>query len=242
MRKLFMLWTRSLIFNIAFFTWTAVLCLLGLWVLLFPPIAMTRMVHFWASGVAFLERTIIGLHYKVVGMKNIPKGPCIIAAKHQSIWETCKLYRVMGDPAVVLKSEITSIPVLKWYGDKSGMIPIDRSGRAKTLSRMTKASHAAKDAGRRIVIFPQGTRTAPGDRKPYKSGVAALYKELELPIVPMALNSGVFWPRRSFIKKPGTITMEFLPPIPPGLPRAEMMQRLESELEKASDRLVAEVT
>lgn len=232
-----MLWIRSLLFNIAFFTWTIGLCLVGMWTLFLPVKAFTFMVHVWASGVAFLERNIINLHYLVVGTRNIPRGSCIIAAKHQSAWETYKLYRILGDPAVVMKDEITRVPVLKWYSSKSGMIPIDRSSRVHSLSRMTKAALAARAAGRKIVIFPQGTRVAPGDKKPYKSGVAALYKDLDIPIVPMALNSGLFWPRKSFIKKPGMIRVEFLPPIPAGLPRAEMMQRLEAELEEASDNL-----
>jgi 1-acyl-sn-glycerol-3-phosphate acyltransferase len=117
------------------------------------------------------------------------------------------------------------------------MIPVDRSGKAASLSRMMKAANKAKDEGRKIVIFPQGTRVPPGVKAPYKVGVAALYQQLKLPVVPMALNSGLFWGKHAFIKKPGTITIEFLPPIPASLPRARFMREMEEQIETASDRL-----
>lgn len=228
---------RSLAFNILYFFWVSVPTVAFLWIVLLPRNGFFAWVRGWQRFVGWMERNILGLQSRTVGWEHVPEGACIIAAKHQSAWETLRLNVLFFDPAIVLKKELTRVPVWGWYAWRCGMIPIDRSGRAAALARMMKAAHKAKDLGRKIVIFPQGTRVLPGVRKPYKSGVAALYKELGLPIVPMAVNSGLFWPKGAFIKKPGTVTIEFLPPIPPGLGRAEMMGRLENELEAACERL-----
>jgi 1-acyl-sn-glycerol-3-phosphate acyltransferase len=233
-----MIFLRSLIFNLILFGVTAVMCIVMLPTLILPRRVFIAVVHAWLWMILIAERSVAGIRYKVVGRAHLPKGACIIAAKHQSAWETFKLHLLFGDPAIVLKKELLNIPVWGWYLRKSGVIPIDRAGRAQALNAMMRAAHRAADAGRKLVIFPQGTRIRLGDIKPYKSGVAALYKELGLPVVPMALNSGLFWPKRSFLKKPGLITIEFLPPIPPGLPRAELMTRLEKELEGTTDILI----
>ena len=228
---------RSKLFLFSFYAWTGLLCLLALPATYFVSHKqMTALVHFWARQLAWLERHVAGINYIVKGRENIPNTPCIIAAKHQSMWETCKLYLIIGDPSVVLKEEITRVPIVKRYATATGMIPIDRGGRVKTLTLMMAAARKAVAAGRHIVIFPQGTRLQPGEKKPYKSGVAALYKEMQIPIVPMALNSGLCWPKKGNVK-PGLITVEFLPPIPPGLSRQEMMERLAQTLDSASDRL-----
>src|SRR5262249_13431310 len=145
---------------------------------------------------------------------------------------------LFDNPAIVLKKELLSIPVWGRYLERSGVIPIDRAGGGAALLAMLSAAHKAVEQGQKIIIFPQGTRIAPGVDKPYKSGVAVLYRELNVPVVPMALNSGLLWPKNSFLKKPGTITIEFLPPIPPGQPREEMMVQLRNELEGASNRLL----
>ena len=233
---------RSLALNIAIYGWTATLCFVLLWTLLLPRASMIAVVHFWLKGIAFFERHIGGITYRVIGREHVPQGAAIIASKHQSEWETFKLHLLFGDPAIVLKEELLDIPLWGWYARRAGMIPIDRGGRAKALTKMMLAAHKASDQGRKIVIFPQGTRIPPGEWRAYKSGVAALYQELNLPVVPMALNSGLFWPKNSFVKKPGTITIEFLPPIPPGLPRSEMMTRLKDVLETATNRLVTEAS
>ncbi|MDX2027605.1 MAG: lysophospholipid acyltransferase family protein [Alphaproteobacteria bacterium] len=231
------LWLRSLAFNVALYGLTAVMCFLMIWVLPLPRQQILRVVHLWLKQVAWVEKHIGGLTYRIIGREYVPKGACIIASKHQSAWETFKLHILFYDPAIVLKKELLNIPIWGWYLRRAGMIPIDRAGRARALSAMMQAAHATVRAQRKIVIFPQGTRVAPGAEKSYKSGIAALYQELNVPIVPMALNSGVFWPKNSFLKKPGIITIEFLPPIPPGLERSTMMERLRSGLEAASDRL-----
>lgn len=185
----------------------------------------------------FLARVIVGIRYEVKGWENVPEGACIIAAKHQSAYETCLLHILFKNPAIVLKKELTRIPIWGWYAQASGLIPVDRKGGAKSLKIMKKACDDAVSAGRKIVIFPQGTRVPPGVKKPYKVGVVALYQDLQLPIVPVALNSGLFWPKGEWIKKPGTVTVQFLTPIPPGLTRSQMMKRLEAITEEASDHL-----
>lgn len=228
---------RSALFTLVLYSITAVMCFLMLWTLVLPRRHMLWVVHLWLWLVTWCERHLAGIRMQVVGGEHIPDGCCIIAAKHQSAWETFKLHILFNDPAIVLKKELLSIPLWGWYLKKSGMIPIDRAAGGVALSGMMQAANNAKAAGRKIVIFPQGTRLTPHQKRPYKMGVALLYQELNLPVVPMALNSGLFWPKTGLIKKPGTITVEFLPAIPPGLPRAEFMQRLEQELEAASDRL-----
>ncbi len=231
------MWARSLLFDAVFLFWVVVPTVLFLWILLLPQKRVFAAVTFWQSALAVFEKKILKLDYRVIGWENVPKGPCIIAAKHQSAWETCKLNVLFGNPAIVLKKELTYVPVWGWYARASGLIPIDRQAGFKALATMMRAAKAAKKAKRKIVIFPQGTRVRPGVRKPYKVGVAALYQELGLPVVPMAVNSGLFWPKNGFLKKPGTVTIEFLPPIKPGLSRSAFIHQLEEQIETASDRL-----
>jgi 1-acyl-sn-glycerol-3-phosphate acyltransferase len=231
---------RSLVFNIAFYGWTACLCLALWWVPLLPRPAVMAVVHWYLRTVSRLERTVIGLRYEVRGREYLPAGPCLVAAKHQSAWETLKLHLLLPDPAVVLKRELTRLPVWGWFAVKAGMIPVDRGARGRALASLLAGARQVVAEGRPIVIFPQGTRTAPGTHHPYRIGVGMLYEQLHLPIVPMALNSGLYWPRRAFLKRPGTIVVEFLPPIQPGLDRHQAMHELEARLEAATDRLVAE--
>lgn len=229
---------RLLAFNAALYGITALMCFLMLWALILPRSWMLLLIHLWLRQVELIERYIGGIRWQVIGRENIPAGACIIAAKHQSAWETFKLHLLLGDPAIVLKKELLNIPLWGWYLRRSGMIPIDRSARGKAVFKMVEVAKKAVEQGRKIVIFPQGTRTAPGEQRPYKTGVATLYQELHIPVVPMALNSGLLWPRHSFRKKPGLITVEFLPAIEPGMPRAAMMDRLKTDLETACDRLL----
>lgn len=233
---------RSALFNLAFYAWTG-LCVVGLcWLLLVPKPVLLRAVHWYLGTLAFLERTLLGLRYQVKGRERIPPGPVLIAAKHQSAWETLKLHLILDDPAIVLKQELVKIPFWGWFARRLNMIPIDRSAHAKALVTMAEdARRKGAQQGRPLVIFPQGTRVAPGVRAPYRSGVILLYEQLGFPVVPMALNSGVFWPRRRFVKHAGTITVEFLEPIPPGLTRHEFKRRLQEVLETATDRLVVAV-
>lgn len=228
---------RSILFNLFLYFWMFVPTFVMIWIVVLPGPQFFACVRWWQSIVIAAERLILGLRYEVVGCEHIPEGPCIIAAKHESAWETLRLMVLFDAPAVVLKQELMQVPIWGWYGRRCGMIPVDRSGKAASLTRMMTAANKAKALGRKIVIFPQGTRIAPGVRAPYKVGTAALYKQLKLPVVPMALNSGLFWPKGGFLKKPGTVTIEFLPPIPANLPRAQFMRDLEQQIETASDRL-----
>lgn len=236
-----MIWFRSLLFNIAFYTWTAIICFFVMWTFLMPYETLLVFVRMWLRQITWMEKNIAGITYKIIGMEYVPEGTCIIAAKHQSAWETFKLHMLFHDPAVVLKKELLEIPLWGRYLARAGMIPIDRKAGTQALALMKQAAHKAAEEGRKIIIFPQGTRILPGEDRPYKSGIALLYKELDMPVIPMALNSGLCWPRKSFMKYPGEITIQFLPPIPAGLPRDEFMARLRDELETASNKLLNKV-
>ncbi|MFA5040108.1 MAG: lysophospholipid acyltransferase family protein [Bdellovibrionales bacterium] len=229
---------HALWFNLTFYAANLVMSVLLCGSLLLPRKKLVKAVHLWLSVVAWVENHAGGISYQVIGRENIPKGACIIASKHQSEWETFKMHLIFDDPAVVLKSDLLKIPLIGWYMKRSGSIPIDRAAGAKAILKMLPAARKAAAQGRPIVIFPEGTRVAVGDTRPYKSGVAGLYKDLNVPLVPVALNSGLLWAKNTFFKKPGFITVKILPPIPPGLPREEMMQRLRDALETTTAELI----
>ncbi|MBV9861573.1 MAG: 1-acyl-sn-glycerol-3-phosphate acyltransferase [Alphaproteobacteria bacterium] len=233
-------WARSFAFNLVFFGWTALLGVIGLPLLLAPRRTVMRFGRFWARSILTLLRATTGLVGEVRGLERVPPGGCVIAMKHQSSWDTLILPVVLGDPAVVLKRELLLVPFYGWYAARAGSIAIDRKAGAGALRRMVAAARRAAAEGRPIVIFPEGTRTAPGVRLPYHPGVAALYQALAVPLVPAAVNSGLFWGRRSFRKQPGRIVLSFLEPIPPGLPRRELMAELEQRIETATAALLAE--
>lgn len=231
---------RSLVFNVVFFAGTAAMLLL-MWVLLpFPRMAIQRVVTLWGQAVRWLLRTIVGLGFEVRGREHLPDGPAVFACKHQSAWDIFIFYEIVPDPAYVLKKELMRIPFWGWYATKARVIPVDRKGGGAALKRMTRAALAVLAAGRHVVIFPEGTRTAPGQRRPYQPGVFAIYAATHAPVVPVAVNSGLFWGRRSFVKRPGVITLEILPAMPPGLERRAFMAELENRIENATARLVAE--
>jgi 1-acyl-sn-glycerol-3-phosphate acyltransferase len=228
-----MIWARGLAFNVAFFAWTAIAGTIG-----FP--FLMQFGQFWARSILFLLRVIVGLDHEIRGLDRIPRGGCIIAMKHQSAWDTLILPAVLADPAVVLKRELLLLPFYGWYAARAGSIAIDRKAGASALRRMVAASRPVAAEGRPIVIFPEGTRVAPGARRPYQPGVAALYQALAVPLVPAAVNSGYFWGRRSFLKRPGRIVLEFLDPIPAGWPRRRVMAELEQRIETATAALLRE--
>jgi 1-acyl-sn-glycerol-3-phosphate acyltransferase len=234
-----MSWLRALAFNIAFFAVTAMLGVAGLPMLLAPRRSVMSFGRFWARCVLALLRAIVGLDGEIRGIEHLPPGASIIAMKHQSAWDTFAVPVIFPNPAMVIKRELGWIPFYGWYALKAGMIPVDRSGRATALKRMVAASEKALAAGRPILIFPEGTRSAVGARVPYQQGVAALYRQLGVPLVPVAVNSGLFWGRRQFLKRPGTIIVEILPAIPPGGERRIVMAELENRIETATTRLVS---
>jgi 1-acyl-sn-glycerol-3-phosphate acyltransferase len=230
-------WTKAILFNIAFWTWTAIIGALGLPFLLAPRRAAMRFGRFWSRGVLLLLRAIVGLDHRTVGLDHIPPGGAIIAMKHQSAWDAIALPVVLDDPAPVVKRELLRLPFYGWYMARAGAIAIDRRTGAAALRVMLAAARQAAAEHRPIVIYPQGTRVAPGGTAPYQPGVYALYQALALPLVPAAVNSGRFWGRRSFLKRPGHIILEFLEPIPPGWPRHQLMTELERRIETATAEL-----
>ncbi len=209
---------RALWFNLTFYGATLVMSVLLMPSLLLPRKRLVQAVYIWLWVVAWVEKHAGGISYQLIGRENLPQGACLVACKHQSEWETFKIHLWVHDPAIVLKRELLNIPLIGSYMKLSGSIPIDRSGGVQAMEGMIDAAKKAAAECRPIVIFPEGTRVALGDRRPYKSGVAALYQELNVPLVPIALNSGLLWPKNTFFKKKGHITVEILPPIPPGLP------------------------
>jgi 1-acyl-sn-glycerol-3-phosphate acyltransferase len=236
-----MRWLRSLLFNLCFFAWTALVCVLGLPTLLLPRAAVARLARVWARGVLGLLAAIIGLRHELRGPEHRPRGGAILAFKHQSAWDTIALALLVEDPMIVLKKELIAIPLFGWYLARTGQIGVDRRGGAAALKHMLRKAAAGAARGRPIVIFPEGTRVAPGQHRPYQPGVAALYRHLGLPVVPVALNSGFFWGRRRFLKRPGLIAVEFLPAIAPGLSRRDFLAELELRTESACARLAEEV-
>ncbi|WP_372621226.1 lysophospholipid acyltransferase family protein [Falsiroseomonas sp.] len=231
---------RSLLFNAAFFVLTALLALFALPLLAAPRSAMLWLGRTWSWMVAALLRVICGVRVELRGMETIPPGACVIVAKHQSAFDTVIWLGLLPRPAYVLKKELLSIPLYGWHARRMGMIPVDRAGGGPALRAMLRAAKVALDDGRQVVIFPEGTRTAPGERVPYQPGVVAIAGASEAPVIPVATDSGRVWGRRAFRKRPGVIRISVLPPIPPGLPRARLLAALEEAIETETDRLYAE--
>ena len=196
--------------------------------------------RFWIRFVLWWLRFTVGLTHCVSGRENLPPGPCIIASKHQSSWETMAYTVLFDDAAIVLKRELVWIPIVGWAMARAGNITVARGDGSRALRGLVRQAQARIEAGRSILIFPEGTRVAVGAERPYQVGVAALYRQLDVPVVPVALNSGLFWPRRKFVKRPGAVSMEILPPIPPGLKRDEFMKVLRERIEGATTRLVGQ--
>lgn len=229
---------RTILFNIWFVAWTTVALIAFLPTLAMPRQATMFGQRVWARGMNFGMRWLIGLRFEVRGRHNLPAGPAIIASKHQSAWDTMIWHLEVPDPAVVMKRELLSIPIYGWYCRHTRQIPIDRGAGASALKNMLHSAGEARDLARHLIIFPEGTRVAPGTTGDYHPGVAALYRHLKLPVIPVAVNSGLFWGRNAFMKRPGTIVLEYLEPIPPGLDRKEFQKRLLESIETASQRLL----
>lgn len=230
---------RSALFTAVFYGWTAVACLTLWWVQLLPRPQVLGVVRWYLGTIGWLERHLLGLRWELRGAENLVPGPCLIAAKHQAAWETLKLHALFGDPAIVHKVELLRLPIWGGFLKRIDMIPVDRGAGGRAIRSLVAGAQRMAVQGRPIVIFPQGTRVAVGAGGLYKPGLGYLYDNLQLPVVPVALNSGLFWGRGTFGKRPGTIVVEMLPPLPAGLPRDEMMAKLERVLESATDRLVA---
>lgn len=231
---------RSIVFALAFYLVTALFLVLGSPLLLGPRRWAMAGLRLHGQTCVWLLRIIAGTRLEVRGHDKLPRGACLVAAKHQSAWDTFALIPLFRDPAIVLKAELAYIPLYGWFCRKFEHIIIKRDRAAVALKAMLADSRARSEEGREIVIFPEGTRSPPGAPPDYKPGIVALYEGLGLPCVPVALNSGMYWPRRSLMRYPGTIVVEFLDPLPPGLERRQFRVELERRIEDASDRLIAE--
>ncbi len=231
---------RSIAFNTLFYVnlavWLAV-CLPGM---VLPRRIVKHFLLNWARSSIWLLEHVGGVRMEVRGDTRIRTEPLIVASKHQSLFETFALLPYFADPAYILKRELNWIPLFGWWSMKFAMIPVARGRGSEALKAMTSRTAAEVATGRQVIIFPEGTRRPPGAEPKYKQGVAHLYEACGVAVQPVALNSGLYWPRRRWQRYPGTIVVEFRDPIPPGLPKAEFMARLENEIETASDRLLVE--
>lgn len=233
-----MTWLRSVAFNLLFFSGTAVVAALMLPLALGPKRWLVAPMRWWARGTMLLMRLVCDIRVRVTGRENLPPGASLIAAKHQSAFDTVVWLWLVPDPVYVLKRELLHIPLYGWLARRAGMIPVDRSGGAAAMRHLLRAGRAAAAEGRQIVIFPEGTRTAPGEKIPYQPGVVALAAATGVPVIPVATDSGLRWGRRSFRKHPGVINIVILPPLPSGLRREALLAALTDTIEAETDRLI----
>lgn len=234
-----LLWWRSALFAAAALCWTVIAGVLFAPLLLCPRPVMQRAGSIWCAGLLLLLRLICGIRHRVMGAENLPQGAAVIAAKHQSAWETLIFHRLLPDPIYILKRELLQVPILGWNLRKCGNIPIDRTAGLSAIRKMLPRAEQALARGSQVIVFPEGTRVAPGERRPYQPGIAALYGRFDVPLIPVALNSGRLWGRRSFLKRPGVITIAIMPPLPQGLDRRQMLAELEQRIEEATIRLLS---
>lgn len=237
-----MLIIRSLAFNIAFYVnLIAQMLFWSPWFFLAPRLRAWFVPKFWARSSLWLQEKIAGTRSEITGIENLPEGSFILAPKHQSFWDAIAFFPYLRDPLYILKRELTWIPFFGWYVMKMRMIPINRGTRSKALKAAVSGAKREMANDRQLIIYPEGTRRAPGDEPAYKYGIVELYTQLAMPVVPVAHMAGLYWPRRRFLRYPGVIKARFLPPIPPGLSREAFMQRLISETEAACDEMLLEV-
>lgn len=231
---------RSLVFNVGFYLSLAIHCIIGIPTLLMPRQAIIEVAKSWSRSTTWMLRVICNINVEYRGREKIPEGPLIIASKHQSAWETIAFLPMIRSPLFILKRELTWLPFFGWYLLKAKMIPVNRAAGARSLVEMTKLARERIADDRQLIIFPEGTRRPVGAEPRYKFGVAQIYVECGVPCIPVALNSGLFWPRRTFLRYPGTVIFEFLDLVPPGLARDEFLTRISTAIEEASNRLIAE--
>lgn len=229
---------RSLIFSALFSLVTVLVSLIFSPFLLFRCRALYWTGIVWCKISLFLLKLICGIRYKVVGRENLPKEPFIIASKHQSAFETVAFWELFYIPTYVLKRELTKIPFFGIYLVRMQMICISRSAGASALKQIVKEADFHLKEGRHIIIYPEGTRTKPGTKtERYHPGIVALYNNCNVPVVPVALNSGEYWQNKKWTKTPGTITVKILPPIMPGLNKKEFLEKLNEQIEENSSKL-----
>jgi 1-acyl-sn-glycerol-3-phosphate acyltransferase len=237
-----MLYIRSLAFNFVFYLNLIVQMIVWSPFYFLAPRPKAWLVpKFWSKSCLWLYDMIAATKSDISGMENLPEGSFILAPKHQTFWDTIAFFPYLDDPIYILKRELQWIPFFGWYVMKMRMIPVNRGKRSVALKAVVAATkkELARNP-RQLIIYPEGTRRAPGDNPAYKYGIVEIYAQLELPVVPVAHVAGLYWPRRKFLRYPGTIKARFLPPIPAGLDREEFMRRLIAETETACDQLLVE--
>ncbi len=226
-------WIRSWLYLVAFVTWSFCCCVVFLPLLVSRPSTLVA-CRIWAGGIMVLARIVAGIKSTTEGREHLPQGACIVAAQHQASYETFRMFIELERPVMVLKQELTWIPMIGWYMYRAGMVPINRGKGVTAMRKMLRAADAALARGDQLVIFPEGTRTLHGVRAPYRPGVAAIYSHCKVPLIPMALNSGRLWGKTRILKLPGTITFKFLPALPAGLQKDAMLTELRTRLEAAA--------
>lgn len=230
---------RSLLFAVSFYLWTALVAVICTPILLGPVSWTLRMFHVWGRGLVLLLRVIGGVKVEIRGREHIPTGAALVAPKHLCMFDVFAQFTWLPASVFVMKKELGYIPWFGWYAAKAGAIDVDRGGHAKALKSMVRRAKVLFARDRQIVIFPEGHRGVPGQAGDYKPGIAALYRELDVPVYPVATNSGAHWSAKGVTLTPGTIVFEYLEPIPPGLKRAEFMRILEERIEAKSNELLA---
>jgi 1-acyl-sn-glycerol-3-phosphate acyltransferase len=231
---------RSIVFNAMFYLNTLVWLLLGLPTFFMPYRATIWVAKSWGRINLVLLRVVAGIDCELRGREKIPPGPLIVASKHQSAWETFALLPLFDNPLFIVKRELMWIPIFGWLMRKGRMVPVDRGAGSQALAAMAERARTELGEGRQLIIFPEGTRRPAGAEPRYKYGVAHLYVAEGVPCLPVALNSGLFWPRRSLKLRPGTVIVEILDPIAPGLDKDAFFERLRNDIETATARLLAE--
>jgi 1-acyl-sn-glycerol-3-phosphate acyltransferase len=230
---------RSALFVALFYLWSVFVAVGFTPLLLGPPGPILGMFRLWSWGIRALLG-ICGIRVEVRGLEHVPTGAALVAPKHQCMLDVFAQFSVLPASSFVMKKELIRIPWFGWYAARVRCIVVDRGAQAAALKKLVREAKERFAEGRQVVIFPEGTRTAPGAPGAYKPGIAALYREIDVPVHPVATNSGVHWPAHGFIRKPGTIVFEYLEPIRPGLKRAEFMRLLQERIETASERLLSE--
>src|SRR3984885_9330475 len=229
---------RSLLYNVLFYMLLIFWMLVGIPTFVMPRRGILNIASLWARSSIWLLRVVCNTRVEYRGLEKIPPGPLIVASKHQSMWETFALLQFFDSPLFIYKRELGWIPFFGWYLMKSKMIGVDRSGGLRSLMEMARRAPKEIRSGRQLIIFPEGTRT-PVDAPPdYMTGGGGVYASSGVPCIPVALNSGLFWPRRTFMRYPGTLVVEFLDPLPPGLTRKDFIARITVAIEEATNRLV----
>ncbi len=239
-----LLFIRQILFNIAFYVDTTLFCIVLTPAMILPRSIFIHGLNSYFYSVYLIEKYVLGLDFEIRGAENIPKsGAFLVAAKHYSAYETMKLHLLFNDPAIIMKKELSYIPLWGWLATKARMIFIDRGSGTTALKSMLKGAQRIEREGRPLVIFPQGTRVGIYDtpeEKPYKGGITRLYEATNQPILPLAMNSGLFWKKKAFFKYPGKVIFEFLPIIPAGQSGADVLKQLQTSIESASAALVEE--